>query len=56
MEALDIHMIPLTVALDGQVYEEEIEISASEFYRKVRGEGPLPKSSQPSRREICCPI
>ena len=48
MEALDIHMIPLTVALDGQVYEEEIEISASEFYRKVRGEGPLPKSSQPS--------
>lgn len=47
MEALDIHMIPLTVTLDGEVYEEEIEISATEFYDKVRGEGPLPKSSQP---------
>ncbi len=47
MEALDIHMIPLTVTLDGQAYQEEIDISAKEFYNKVRGEGPLPKSSQP---------
>ena len=29
------------------VYEEEIEISSTEFYDKVRGDGPLPKTSQP---------
>lgn len=48
MEELNIRMIPLAVALDGKIYDEELEISATEFYDKVRGEGPLPKSSQPS--------
>ena len=46
-EALHIHMIPLTVTLDGEVYEEEIDLKATEFYDKVRGDGPLPKTSQP---------
>lgn len=46
-EQLDIHMIPLTVTLDGVAYEEEIDIQATEFYDKVRGNGPLPKTSQP---------
>lgn len=46
-ERLDIHMIPLTVTLDGVAYEEEIDIQATEFYDKVRGDGPLPKTSQP---------
>lgn len=48
MEDLEIRMIPLTVTLEGEVYDEEIEIEANTFYDKVRGEGPLPKSSQPS--------
>ena len=47
MEELHIRMIPLTVTLNGEVYEEEIDINATEFYNKVRGEGPLPKTSQP---------
>ncbi len=46
-EQLDIHMIPLTVTLDGVAYEEEIDIQTIEFYDKVRGNGPLPKTSQP---------
>jgi DegV family protein with EDD domain len=46
-ERLDIHMIPLTVTLDGVAYEEEIDIQTTEFYDKVRGNGPLPKTSQP---------
>lgn len=46
-EKLGIHMVPLTVTLDGIAYEEEIDIQTTEFYDKVRGEGPLPKTSQP---------
>ena len=44
---MDIHVIPLTVTIDGQAYEEEVDLTTEEFYDIVRGEGPLPKSSQP---------
>lgn len=47
MEALNIKMIPLAVTLDGASYDEEIDITTAEFYDKVRGDGPLPKTSQP---------
>ena len=47
VEELGIHVIPLTVTIDGQAYEEEVDLSTEEFYERVRGEGPLPKSSQP---------
>ncbi|MCG7344345.1 DegV family protein [Sporosarcina sp. ACRSL] len=47
VEKLDIHVIPLTVTIDGQAYEEEVDLTTEEFYDKVRGEGPLPKTSQP---------
>ena len=46
-ENLSIHVIPLTVTIDGQPYDEEVDLTSSEFYDKVRGEGPLPKTSQP---------
>jgi DegV family protein with EDD domain len=42
-----IQVIPLTVTIDGNVYEEEIDITSQDFYDKVRGDGPLPKTSQP---------
>lgn len=48
VERLDIHVIPLTVTIDGQAYEEEVDLTSADFYNKVRGEGPLPKTSQPS--------
>jgi DegV family protein with EDD domain len=47
MKELDIRMIPLSVTLDGNVYDEEIDIKSTDFYDKVRGNGPLPKTSQP---------
>ena len=47
MEALNIKMIPLAVTIDGKSYDEEVDISSTEFYELVRGEGPLPKTSQP---------
>ncbi|WP_318615803.1 DegV family protein [Sporosarcina sp. YIM B06819] len=46
-EELDIHMIPLTVTLNGEAYDEEIDLTTTDFYDKVRGDGPLPKTSQP---------
>ncbi|WP_203245934.1 DegV family protein [Sporosarcina beigongshangi] len=47
LKELDIHMIPLTVTLDGEAFEEEIDLTTTDFYDKVRGDGPLPKTSQP---------
>jgi len=47
LKTFHINVIPLSVTIDGQSYEEEIELSASAFYDKVRGNGPLPKTSQP---------
>ncbi len=45
---LQIHIVPLAVTIDGQDYDEEIDLTSKEFYDKVRGDGPLPKTSQPS--------
>lgn len=47
VEKLNIHVIPLTVTIDGHAYEEEVDLTSADFYNKVRGEGPLPKTSQP---------
>lgn len=47
MEELGIQMIPLSVTLDGEVYEEGIDINATQFYTKVRGGEIIPKTSQP---------
>ncbi|MEK5040709.1 DegV family protein [Sporosarcina sp. FSL K6-3457] len=47
LEELDIHMIPLTVTLNGKAYDEEINLTSTDFYDKVRGDAPLPKTSQP---------
>ena len=45
--SLGIHMIPLAVTIDEQVYEEEVDLCMNDFYDKVRGDGALPKTSQP---------
>ncbi|WP_214480752.1 DegV family protein [Bacillus sp. SM2101] len=45
---LHIEMIPLMVNFENESYKEEIEISADDFYDKVRGNGELPTTSQPS--------
>lgn len=46
-DSLQIHMIPLSVIYGNESYQEEVEITASEFYQEVR-EKELPTTSQPS--------
>lgn len=45
-EKYDIHMIPLTVILGIEVYEEERELRAAEFYEIIKTKD-LPTTSQP---------
>ncbi|MGP7818547.1 DegV family protein [Niallia sp. 01092] len=42
----NIHIIPLTVVLGNDIYEEEIDLNADEFYEKVKTNN-LPTTSQP---------
>ena len=46
-ELYNIHMIPLSVNLEEGTYEEEVTITANEFYEKVRGAKQFPKTTQP---------
>lgn len=45
-EKLNIHMISLNVIFGDEAYQEEVEISASEFYEEVKTKE-LPTTSQP---------
>lgn len=47
-EKLGIHMIPLSVVFQNETYKEEVEISASDFYIKMRESNELPTTTQPS--------
>ncbi|GGE84971.1 DegV family protein [Priestia taiwanensis] len=51
-EKLNIHMIPLNVIFGDVSYREEVEISAEQFYIKVREQEELPKTSQPAIGEF----
>ncbi|TFD95781.1 DegV family protein [Jeotgalibacillus sp. R-1-5s-1] len=46
-ERLSIHMVPLCVIINGETYEEEVDLTTDEFYEAVRGDGDLPTTSQP---------
>jgi len=45
---LDIHMIPLNVIFGDASYQEELELTADQFYIKVNEQEALPKTSQPA--------
>ncbi|MDA1550553.1 DegV family protein [Bacillus tropicus] len=47
-DELNIYMIPLNVVFGTESYQEEAEISADDFYVKVREQEELPKTSQPA--------
>jgi uncharacterized protein len=47
-EALNIHVVPLRLNFGDDDYLDKIGLSTSEFYRKLRTEIVLPKTSQPS--------
>lgn len=46
--ALNIHVVPLVVTLDGKSYREEIDITAEGFYPLLEASNNLPTTSQPS--------
>lgn len=47
-ERYNIQMIPLSVNLEDGSFEEEVEITSSEFYDKVRTAKVFPKTTQPA--------
>ena len=51
-EQLNIHMIPLRVVFGDESYREEIDITADEFYEKLKQTNELPTTSQPSTGEF----
>ena len=46
-ERYHIYMVPLCVNIEGAVYDEELDITAEQFYDKVRGAKEFPKTTQP---------
>ncbi|MBN8193962.1 DegV family protein [Bacillus sp. NTK074B] len=46
-DRLNIHMIPLSVIFGGETYQEEVDITATEFYEEVSVQDKLPTTSQP---------
>ncbi|MGB4504340.1 MAG: DegV family protein [Syntrophaceticus sp.] len=47
IEKYNIHVVPLTVNIDGQEYTDGVDLSSQEFYRKMAEAKELPKTSQP---------
>lgn len=52
LAALNIHVVPLTVTLDGKSYRESLDIQPAEFYRLLDTTTSLPTTSQPSAGEF----
>jgi fatty acid kinase fatty acid binding subunit len=48
MEGLDIHIVPLTVTLEGKSYRSGIDISSEQFYQLLEATDNYPSTSQPS--------
>lgn len=46
-EQYNISMVPLSVVIKHETFEEEVNITTTNFYDKVRNENELPKTSQP---------
>ncbi|MBU8905981.1 DegV family protein [Desertibacillus haloalkaliphilus] len=47
-EELGVTMVPLNVVFGEESYAEEVEISTSQFYEKMKSSEELPKTSQPA--------
>ncbi|ACZ39336.1 DegV family protein [Sphaerobacter thermophilus] len=48
IEAYDIHVVPLTVHIDGEVFEDGVSITPAEFMRRLTTTTTFPTTSQPS--------
>jgi DegV family protein with EDD domain len=47
-----IYMVPLSVVIGGETYREEMDITANEFFEKIKEESDLPTTSQPAIGEF----
>lgn len=47
IQEYNIHVVPLTVNIDGKEYTDGIDLSSQEFYQKMAVAKKLPKTSQP---------
>ena len=47
-KALDVHMVPLSVLIDGETFKDQVEITAEQFYERMAQSEGLPQSSQPT--------
>ncbi|WP_064091356.1 DegV family protein [Rossellomorea aquimaris] len=47
VKELDIHVVPLSISINGETYLDRIDLSPSSFLEKMRTSSELPKSSQP---------
>ncbi len=48
IEKYNIHVVPLTIIIDGKEYTEGIDLTPLDFYQKMLNSPALPKTSQPS--------
>lgn len=48
----NIHVLPLSVLVNGESYKEDVEISKAEFYEKLKEYGEGAKTSQPAYGEF----
>lgn len=48
IEKFNIHVVPLTIQIDGESYIDGVNIQPEEFLEKMKGAKELPKSSQPA--------
>lgn len=48
LERLQIEVVPLTISIDGETYTDRVDITPSEFMRKMKDSEELPKTSQPA--------
>jgi DegV family protein with EDD domain len=49
---LGIHIIPVSVIMDDEIYKDGIDITPDEFYAKLENVSELPKTSQPTVGEF----
>ena len=49
IEQYNIHVVPLTIHIDGESYIDGVNIQPEEFLEKMVTSKELPKSSQPHR-------
>ncbi|MGD6803244.1 DegV family protein [Rossellomorea vietnamensis] len=52
IETYGIHVVPLSISIDGENYLDRVDITPKEFMEKMKQSNELPKSSQPPAGEF----